>query len=211
MSDGGTNATGGAKNPFTAVVDFLFSPATSGNDPLLNAVSPQAARFGSELRPIGKAIGLSVLGGAAGAVGEAGIAGDLATTDLAGVGGVSSMGSVGADLASISGSSGAATGLLSPGGTDIGGIMRTAKTISTVVSGVSSLAQAAAGISAASAAKKKGVQTDAPQIAAPITMPISGSGDTLNAMRSNIQEQLVRRGRAATILTSPDSGDKLGS
>ena len=42
-------------------------------------------------------------------------------------------------------------------------------------------------------------------------MPIFGSPNQLNALRSSIQEQLVRRGRAASILTSDAGGERLGS
>ena len=93
-------------------------------------------------------------------------------------------------------------------------ILNTAKTVATIASPISSVIQAASGASAV----KKGITNAtgspivAPQVTAPVTMPTFGSQNTLNALRSNIQEQLVRRGRAATILTSPSaSSDKLGS
>lgn len=102
---------------------------------------------------------------------------------------------------SIGGS--AATGLT------FGSAIDTAKTIATVLSPITSIASSAAGISASRNARS--LLAGVPQVAPPVTMPSFGSADTLNAMRANIQEQVNRRGRAATILTSPDSGETLGN
>lgn len=100
---------------------------------------------------------------------------------------------------------GAPTG---PVGPDFGSIFNGIKSVSSVLSPIMSLAQASSGVSAA---RRASLSAGSPQIASPIAMPTIGSADTLNTLRSSIQEQMVRRGRAATILTSPDSGDRLGS
>ena len=91
-------------------------------------------------------------------------------------------------------------------------ILNTAKTAATLLSPAASLVQAASG---ASAEKRVGGATpiiNAPAVTPAVTMPTFGTVDTMNAMRANIQQQLVRRGRAATILTSPSGeGTKLGN
>lgn len=95
----------------------------------------------------------------------------------------------------------------------VGSALSTAKTIATVLSPIASLASASAGISAAKgqSAAMASLLNNPPQVAPPVTMPTMGSADTLNSMRSNIQEQMVRRGRASTILTSPSEGNTLGN
>ncbi len=85
--------------------------------------------------------------------------------------------------------------------------LSTIKDVATILSPVSSAAQA---LGAMDAAKSMGKLTGTPQVAATGRMPTLGDLDTMNAMRGNLQQQLQRRGRAATILTSP-SGDKLGN
>lgn len=95
-----------------------------------------------------------------------------------------------------------------PGGIGAKDILGTLKTAATILSPISSIMGAASGISAS---KKMGVLTAPPAVTPPVTMPILGSGASLNSLRSNIQDQLMRRGRAATILTDQGSGDRLGS
>lgn len=147
-------------------------------------------------------------------------AGEAATSTL--IGGTEVVGGAaltpgGASIAGLSalGESGAATygameGLAAQGAASavgIKGVLDTAKAVGTILSPVASLAQASAGVKAS----KGSSITNAPPIEPPVTMPIMGSPTSMNALRANLQEQTMRRGRASTILTSPDSGDKLGS
>ena len=102
------------------------------------------------------------------------------------------------------------------GAAGLSSLVSGAKTAATILSPVTSLVQAASGANAARAAgTRAGGATpiiNAPAVTPPVTMPTFGTVDTLNAMRANIQQQLVRRGRAATILTSETgSGTKLGN
>lgn len=105
-----------------------------------------------------------------------------------------------------------------PGGTGTSGgtsLLDSLKTAATVISPLSSLIAAASGVKAAKSLSNVGPGTSiggvpAPTVAPPVTMPTLGGADTLSAMQANIQEQLVRRGRAATILTNPSSGGTLG-
>ena len=79
------------------------------------------------------------------------------------------------------------------------------KTAATILSPISSIAQLASG-------ERIQPMVNGPGVKPAVTMPTFGSADTLNAMRADIQEQVVRRGRAATILTSPTGeGTKLGA
>lgn len=101
--------------------------------------------------------------------------------------------------------SGAASGL------SAANVLGNLKSAATILSPISSLMQVASG---ANASKRIGSNaiTNGPAITPSVTMPTFGAADTLNAMSANVQEQVVRRGRAATILTSPTSGsDRLGS
>lgn len=107
---------------------------------------------------------------------------------------------------------GAATAAAGVPGLLPAGTLETLKTAGTILSPVASLASASAGIDASkrsAAGLANGVS--APTVAAPITMPILGEASNINSLKANLQEQLVRRGRAATILTAPDDGGKLGS
>lgn len=92
-------------------------------------------------------------------------------------------------------------------------ILNSAKTIATIASPITSLVQAAGGVESAKRAGSSITNaTQTPIVTPPVTMPTFGNADTLNSMRANIQEQLVRRGRAATILTSETGGgSKLGN
>lgn len=87
-------------------------------------------------------------------------------------------------------------------------LLSSLKTAATVLTPVSSLLAAASGVSAS----KKAAAAKAPQAAAPVPMPDTTNGKgVLSApvvQRAAIQDQLARRGRASTILTS--ANDKLG-
>jgi hypothetical protein len=123
--------------------------------------------------------------------------------------------------ASYAGAGEAVSGLYAAGSGELAGaaasyeagsmanILNTAKTVATIASPFASLAAAA---SVANAARRVGGITNQPAVTPAVTMPTFGNVDTMNALRSNIQQQLVRRGRQATILTSQTgSGDKLGN
>lgn len=95
------------------------------------------------------------------------------------------------------------------GATGASSVFNSLKSAASILSPVSSLVSAASGTTTRIG---KNSITNGPAVAPAVTMPTFGNADTLNAMRSNIQEQIVRRGRSATILTSPTgSGDKLGN
>lgn len=115
-------------------------------------------------------------------------------------GGAAAAGTAG--TAGTESAAGTAAGTAGTAATEGGSSLATLKAIATVLSPVLSIASSAASIGAS---KKSGQLNDSPVVAAPVTMPTAGSADTLNAMRSDIQEQITRRGRAATILTSPAS------
>ena len=102
------------------------------------------------------------------------------------------MGASAAEVAAYDAATSAALGLTGSGIT-VPNIINTAKTAATILSPAASLVQAASG---ASAAKRVGGATpiiNAPAVTPPVTMPTFGTVDTMNAMRSNIQQQLVRR------------------
>jgi hypothetical protein len=82
-----------------------------------------------------------------------------------------------------------------------------AKTAATILSPVNALMQA----DASRQVSKSIANIPKPTVTEPTSMPIFGSPNQLNALRSSIQEQLVRRGRAASILTSEAGGERLGS
>jgi hypothetical protein len=78
------------------------------------------------------------------------------------------------------------------------------KNAATILTPVASLAASASGISAS---RKMGA---IPKVQGPALMPSAGGPNTIATQRAAVTEQLRRRGRAASILTTPDS-DKLGS
>lgn len=82
----------------------------------------------------------------------------------------------------------------------------TMKSVATVLSPVSSIISAASGIGAA----RRMNSLAQPAVPAPVTMPTAGGPNTLAAQNASFAEQLMRRGRAATILTQPSS-EKLGA
>lgn len=87
----------------------------------------------------------------------------------------------------------------------ISGLVNGAKTAATIMNPIASMAQLTGN-------KRIMPMTNRPAVTPPVTMPTFGSANQLNALRGNIQEQLVRRGRAATILTSETgSGNTLGN
>jgi len=133
------------------------------------------------------------------------VSGAALTAQGASVAGLSALGAEGAaTYTAMEGLAGAAAA-----GATGANILNTAKTVATIASPFASLAAAASG---ASAARRFGGITNQPAVTPAVTMPTFGNADTLNAMRANIQDQIIRRGRAATILTSPSgSGDKLGN
>ncbi len=154
----------------------------------------------------------------AGAKGAADVVAGTAGADLVAAGDVAGAGFF-ADTATVAatGAPLAGSAAIGPVGTTIfnassgiSNILNTAKTVASIASPITSLMQTASGVSASKTSAAKSI-TNQPLVAPPVTMPTFGSADTLNAMRSNIQEQLVRRGRAATILTDSASGTKLGN
>lgn len=159
--------------------------------PIDEAVLPAVADIFAEDVAAPAVIGASEGGAAAGAAAGAsyGGAGDYASA---------------AEGASVSATQ---TAGMSEGIQGLSGAINTMKTVATVLSPIASLAASAAGYGAA---KRAGKLTDAPAVAPPVTMPSFGSVDTMNTMRGSIQEQMMRRGRAATILTQQDSGNRLG-
>lgn len=102
------------------------------------------------------------------------------------------------------GAAGTAAGVGLAGGTSF---LSNLKTVSSVLSPISSIVSAGANISAT---KKMADISAAPQVAPPITMPSPSGIQSLKATQANFTSQLQRRGRASTILTSPD-GERLGS
>lgn len=78
------------------------------------------------------------------------------------------------------------------------------KTASTILAPTASIAASASSIKAA---RKLG--SGAPLIAPKSDMPSNGNANTITAQRASVTEQLRRRGRAATILTSPPD-ERLG-
>lgn len=85
------------------------------------------------------------------------------------------------------------------------GILESLKSAATVLSPVASLVSAASGVSNANKMSKV-----APNIPGQLAMPIAGSPVATLSQQNSFVSQLQRRGRASTILTSPD-GDKLGN
>lgn len=77
------------------------------------------------------------------------------------------------------------------------------KDVATVLSPVSSLVQAAGALSA----KPGTISLTAPP---PVTMPIGGGPISFTAQQNDITANLLRRGRASTVLTDT-GGDKLGN
>lgn len=85
------------------------------------------------------------------------------------------------------------------------GILESLKSAATVLSPVASLVSAASGVSSANKMSRV-----APNVPGQLAMPIAGSPVATQAQQNSFVSQLQRRGRASTILTSPD-GDKLGN
>lgn len=82
---GGTESSGAATSPAKGVIDYLGSPATSGVDPVLNAVAPDLGHDLEGLKPYARAAGMSAAG--AGLSNLAGAAGAGAEGLAAGAGG----------------------------------------------------------------------------------------------------------------------------
>ena len=211
-------------NPKTGLKEaFKFSSLFS--NPISLLIGGAALALGQpEL--LGLEAGTAAVGSEA-ALGELGINTALSASTLTGeaasLAGPAALGgaAAGATAGEIA-ATGAGTGII--GATGIGSgtasaistgsnIVSGLKTAATILNPIMSLAGAAGGIQAAkNAASLTNQPTLAPPVVPPpITMPTGGNADTMNAMRANIQEQVVRRGRAATILTNPGEGDRLGS
>lgn len=84
------------------------------------------------------------------------------------------------------------------------GVLNGLKTAATILSPAASIISAASGLGAAG--KNGLIRPNVPPLT---TMPISGSPTAFSAQQASLASQALRRGRAATILTSPD-GQKLG-
>lgn len=123
-------------------------------------------------------------------------------TGLAAVSGLPS-----ADLA-LTGTAATAGGTASvlPSLTGVGAALKDAVTI---LAPAASLAAASSGLAAA---KRPGFGTSSTPLTvlSPTPMPTLGGPDSILKTRGAVTEQLMRRGRASTILTAPD-GEKLGS
>lgn len=145
--------------------------------------------------------GSAVIGASAGAA----TAGAAAGSALAAGTGLAAGAAGGLTAAGLSG---AALGAGLAGGVTAAGVLSNLKTAATIASPIVGLAQAASGIKAA----KIGRSITAPTVTPPTAMPVFGSGNQLNALRADIQEQLMRRGRAASILTAEaPGGERFGS
>lgn len=81
------------------------------------------------------------------------------------------------------------------------GVMSLVKDISTVLSGIGTLAALSNANKASS--NMKSAASDSPQVTPSITLPTFASPITRAAQQNSIFEQLMRRGRASTILTTP--------
>lgn len=101
-----------------------------------------------------------------------------------------------------------APGVFTPATAGIGaGVLQTIKDAATILSPVASIAASASGIAAA---KRAGALSTMPRVAPSTPVPSFGSPIVSQAQQASFTEQLRRRGRAATILTSPSEGEKLG-
>lgn len=144
---------------------------------------------------------------------------------LAGLGGEAAAGAAaggvtagGASIAGLSalGAEGAATygameglaGSLAGAGAGAG-FLNTVKSIATLANPAVSLLSAIGNVSAAKRVSAEAARK-APAVEPAIKMPIIGDQQSMSVLRANLQQQMFRRGRAASILTDPASGDKLG-
>ena len=108
----------------------------------------------------------------------------------------------------LAGGSGAAAGGTGTAGGAAGTVgnagsastMRTLANVATILSPIVSAGMAVAGVNAAKDAQKLSLQT--PGVT---PMPTSGGPNTIFATRNAVGEQLRRRGRASTIMTSPEA------
>lgn len=110
----------------------------------------------------------------------------------------------------LSASEAATPGAISAGGAAVAGadIIGTLKTAATILSPVSSLLSAASGVRQAQSLRTVGVEP--PPVPAPTQVPVFGGAPIQRAETNAFVEQVRRRGRASTILTSP-TGERLGS
>ena len=158
------------------------------------AIGEGAAAAGAGLSASAAGAGFAGAGGVA--AGLEGAAGAGLLEGAAGVTGLS--GSLAASGFGAGAAAGAGAGLT------LGGMLDTAKSVSTVLSPVASIYGAMAGISAS---KSLGRLT--PTVPASTPMPIYGSPATSASQQASLMSQALRRGRASTILTAPD-GERLG-
>lgn len=103
-------------------------------------------------------------------------------------------GETGGTQVGTAGASGTAASAASSAGSTIG----TIKDIATVLSAAGSVIGAASGLDASRKAGRA-----PPPVPPPVTMPSADSPITRIAQQNSIFEQIMRRGRASTILTSP--------
>ncbi len=173
-----------------------YGPLTLCTGAEVGAAAAGGAKAAADTAAIaGTAAGVGATGAGAGALASAGLV--EAGFGLGGAGfGAMSAAELSAGLGAAAAGAGAGAGVLS-----------TLKDVATVASPVFSAASTLQGMSAA---KRMGSMTGVPQVSPLVPMPSLGDLGTMNAMRANLQQQLQRRGRAATILTAP-SGDRLGS
>jgi hypothetical protein len=171
-------------------------------------------------RTIGTAAALYFGAGALGAEGTTAATGTTAGTEAAatyGTAGEFAAGTGAAETASSAavaaetgttapaGTAGTTTGTAATG-TTTADVLKTAKTVATVLQPALVLAQAASNAKMARQLKQQSELT-AP---APVTLPTRGNENTIIAQQAALRQQLSRRGRASTILTSP-GGEKFGA
>lgn len=148
-------------------------------------------------------IGGVAAGGAVGAEGAVATEGGMTAADAAAMGDMAG-GTAGSAVDSAAGFGGATAGDagLAGGGTGSGSSLSLGglKDIATILTPLTSLLASGLAYDAAG-----DTPTDTPPVLTPTAMPIFGGPNTILAQRNSVSEQLQRRGRASTIMTSPRS------
>ena len=176
----------------TAVGAFFGANALSGAGSGATA-SGTGAMTTSELATADIALGGS--GGSAGAASLSGSAAAAGTAAAAAETGTAA-----------SGTEAATTATTATAPTTTAKFLANAKTVATVLQPALVLAQASSNSKMARELKQQSELT-AP---APVTLPTRGNENTIIAQQAALKQQLSRRGRASTILTSP-GGEKFGA
>jgi hypothetical protein len=192
---------------------------TSGGQPILGQLDPNDPKDRSTGRTIGTAAALYFGAGALGAEGTTAATGTTAGTEaaatygaageFAGAGAAETAGAAAAAAeagTSASGPAAATTATTAAAPTATAKFLATAKTVATVLQPALILAQASSNAQMARELKQQS-ELKAP---APVTLPTRGNENTIIAQQAALRQQLSRRGRASTILTSP-GGEKFGA